>query len=113
MAYPKQLMFLELGAYSVTHIQYCFACRSTASKMAAVVILTSLMHRLYVMTKVRLWEMVPIPFYGPNSGDVQTRMHYMWSASYLSLISHATPLSLGILTYMALTSIAVNNAISR
>ena len=88
-------------------------CRSVAGKMAAFVIATCLIHRAYIMTEVRLWEMIPIPFYGPYSGDTQIRMHYMWSTSYLSLVSHAIPLSLGILTHIALNSSAVMDVISR
>ena len=75
--------------------------------------IVSLVHRLYVMNIVRLWEMIPIPFYGPYRGDILLRMNYLWSRSYLSLLSHATPLCLGVLAYIALTSPSTNMIVAR
>lgn len=88
-------------------------CRSNVCAMTVFALLASLLHRLFVMNKVRLWEMIPVPFYGPYPGDSLARMHYMWSATYLSLISHATPLCLGILAYMALSSTITNTLLTR
>ena len=65
------------------------------------------------MQHTRLWDLIPIPFYGPYHGDNMARMHYMWSASYLSLASHAPALSLGVQAYLALSSQGIGLCLSR
>ena len=88
-------------------------CRECASGIAILAIVTSLLHRLYIMQRTRLWELIPIPFYGPYPGDSLARMHYLWSKSCLSLASHAPALSLGVQAYLALSSQSTGLYISR
>ena len=78
--------------------------RQRAARACTACIAAALAHRAYVMVRVRLWAMVPVPFYGPFAGDTQARLHYLWSASYLSLASHLPALCLGVLAHLALSS---------
>lgn len=71
---------------------------------AACTIVAVLGHRAFVMNKIQLWKMIPVPFYGPFTAETQARMYYMWSASYLSLASHLGSICLGVLAYLALSS---------
>lgn len=61
-------------------------------------------HRAYVMIRIELWNLIPVPFYGPFTAETRANMYYMWSASYLSLASHLGSLSLGVLAYLGLSS---------
>lgn len=68
---------------------------------------------MYVMNKIQLWNMIPVPFYGPWTPETQAKMYYMWSASYLSLASHLGTLSLGVLAYLCLSSPSCMQALTR
>ena len=65
--------------------------------LCAACIAAALAHRWHVMARVRLWTMVPVPFYGPFTGDTQARLHVLWSETYLSLASHLPALCMGAL----------------
>ncbi len=70
-------------------------------------------HRAYVMNRIQLWNMIPVPFYGPFTAETQAKMYYMWSASYLSLASHLGTMSIGVLAYLALSSPSLVKSLAR
>ncbi|BDA44071.1 hypothetical protein COCOBI_05-2550 [Coccomyxa sp. Obi] len=87
--------------------------RSRVGWAAACTVVAVLGHRAYVMNRIQLWNMIPVPFYGPFTAETQAKMYYMWSASYLSLASHLGAMSIGVLAYLGLSSPSFVKSLAR
>ena len=80
---------------------------------AACTVVAVLGHRAHVMNRIQLWNMIPVPFYGPFTAETKAKMYYMWSASYLSLASHLGAMSIGVLAYLGLSSPSFVKSLAR
>lgn len=80
---------------------------------AGVIVAAVLLFRAVLVARARLWEHMPMPLFAPIPPLFWETFGYLAQYSYLGLMARLGPLSIGVLTALAVSDVGVRQRIRR
>lgn len=87
--------------------------RDRVARTAAAICALVLVYRGVIFAISRLWQLMPLPFFGPFGPDTEPTFDLISLYLYLSFFARLGPLCLGVLAALAATNVSARQFITR